>query len=232
MLRVARRTSMRGPSIRRTLLTLAVLCLTLAGSRMAAAQTGQGGQNAKDQDIYENAPSHDRFALGLGIGLVKPDGDAEVYSTASLRIRLRGRDHSSEPDERSGEDHPRYYRGQYEEGIRGYLEPEVGYWTGKQDNVDTKDALVGLNLVGVVPTRSADFFIGVGFGVHFVDEPKAVGNLFEKKSDQHLGGNLQVGVDINLSDSLALFGTGRVDILEGATNNRQSKVYGGLRIRF
>lgn len=225
---------MRGSAIRRSVLGLTVLCLALGGSRMVAAQGPQGGQNGRNDDVYENAHSQDRFALGLGAGLVKPDnGDAEVYGTVNFRIRVTGRNREGDHGDNSREgDDQKFYRGHYEEGIRGYLEPEVGYWTGKQNGVDIKDLLVGLNLVGVVPTRSADFFIGVGFGVHSADEPKAVGSVFEKTSETHLGGNLQVGVDLNLSGSVALFGAGRVDILEGSFNNRQSKIYGGLRFRF
>ena len=50
--------------------------------------------------------------------------------------------------------------------------------------------------------------------------------------DERFGGNLHVGVDVNLGPQAALFGTGRIDILEGDIAERQTKVVAGLRLKF
>ena len=118
-----------------------------------------------------------------------------------------------------------------EGGIRGYLEPEVAYWSHSETNDETDDLLVGLNLIGVVPTRAADFFLGVGFGYHFFDSKFVSEGVRFEDSDDRAGGNLQVGVDINLGRRTALFGAGRVDILEGDRDNRQTKIIVGLRVK-
>lgn len=201
----------------------------LAGAGTAAAQSGY--------DDYESS----RWSIGLGAGLVEPDGDSEIYYMANLRWRITGRDGRG----RSYSDDPNqeHYRGrppggEYGGGIRGYLEPEIGYWETSDRDSDYEDLMVGLNLVGVVPTRAADFFIGVGFGLHQTDgkaiirddSGNAVGRLDFDES--RLGGNIQVGVEIKLSQSTGIFGLGRLDILEDQPNERLTKIVGGVRFHF
>jgi hypothetical protein len=206
---------------------------------------------------YENDP--DRFAIGFGGGIVLPDDglgndDGEIYWGANFRFRIGGdRDHRRGRDERpaegaSYEDLEEYNRrhnqegyrgrdpyrrgGDYSEGIRAYIEPEIGYWKRSETAREDEDLLLGVNLVGVVPTRAADFFVGVGFGLHFADTTVTRDDLVLKEDGERLGGNLQVGVEINLSNSVGIFGTGRIDILEDGPNDRQTKIWGGLRFHF
>lgn len=213
----------RLPLIQAPLVAVATASLLIfAGGTALAQQTS--GQNDQ-QERYEQR--HDRdLRLGLGIGLVKPDSDAEAYLSAALRFRIG---HNAEEPVWDGDS----YRGRppADTGIRGYLEPEISYWKRSQRNNDLTDLLVGVNLIGVVPTRGADFSLGVGFGYHFFDSEFIQNAVLVKDDDDRLGGNLQVGVDVNLSKRLALFGTGRLDILEGTRDNRQTKVYVGLRFR-
>ena len=210
-----------------TALTAALLVLATGAAQ--AQQTGAPtGAQTGSQPQYEQ--HHDRdIRLGLGVGLTKPDtGDAEVYYSASLRFRI-GAEHSDQ-----GVWEGDTYRGRppADTGIRGYLEPEVSYWSRSKTNDKATDTLVGVNLIGVVPTRGADFSLGVGFGYHFFDSKFLDANsVLVQDNNNRLGGNLQVGVDVNLSRNVAVFGTGRVDILEGSRDNRQTKVYVGLRFR-
>lgn len=204
--------------------------LLLLGGGGASAQDDRGDRDDDGRDVH----------LGLGVGLVDPEDSesAEVYYSASLRIRLgRGADFDEEEGQWEGDHYRgRPPRGGDSAGIRGYIEPEVAYWSGGGDNEDIEDLLAGVNLVGVVPTRGADYFLGVGFGVHFFDAElrREVGGVDTVivDDDTHLGGNLQVGVDVNIGDNAALFGTGRVDILEGEIAERQTKVFVGIRFKF
>jgi len=203
------------------LLSMLTLLLT-AGA--AVAQSGdRDGHGKHDRDVQ----------LGLGIGLVDAEDapESDIYYSASLRFRIG---QSNEAPVWDGDN----YRGRppADSGIRGYLEPEVSYWSVSGNDSEDTDLLAGLNLIGVVPTRNADFFFGVGFGFHFFDSDvtETVGGqrVRVQTDDERLGGNLQAGVDVNLSESTALFGVGRLDILEGDRAERQTKIYGGLRIKF
>jgi hypothetical protein len=208
---------------------------TLAGGLAAAVLLlGAGAAEAQRRGGDDR-----EFQLGLGAGLVDPEDSesAEVYLSASLRIPVGGGD----PDAGDGQWNGDHYRGRPPHdrsggGIVGYIEPEVGHWSGGGDNEDIEDLLVGINLVGVVPTRTADYYLGVGFGVHLFDAElrREVGGIDTviTEEDERFGGNLHVGVDVNLGPSVALFGTGRIDILEGDIAERQTKVYAGLRLKF
>jgi opacity protein-like surface antigen len=204
---------------------------------LAAATLLLGAGAARAQDDHARGDRGRDVQLGLGVGLVDPQdsGTAEVYSSASLRIRVG---HGKGSDAGAGQWDGDHYRGRPPNdrsgGILGYVEPEVGYWKGGDKGQDFEDLLAGINLIGVVPTRSADYYLGVGFGVHFfkaeldaTDFAPAV-----KEDDQRFGGNLQVGVDVNLGPNVALFGTGRLDLLEGEIAERQTKVYAGIRLKY
>lgn len=206
---------------------------------LAAAVLLLGGGAARAQEEGEGDEGRE-FHLGLGAGLVDAEDveSAEIYYSAALRIRLgRGGDFDEEEGQWEGD----HYKGKpptggNSGGIRGYIEPEVAYWSVGGDDESIEDLLAGVNLVGVVPTRGADYFLGVGFGVHFFDaelrrEVAGIDTVIVD-DDTRLGGNLQVGIDVHLSESTALFGTGRIDILEGEIAERQSKVYLGLRMKF
>lgn len=173
------------------------------------------------------AAAEDRFALALGAGIVEPDGGGEMYFMGAFRFRIGGGD-----DEDEGEWDPRGRppRGA-SPGIRAYLEPEVGYWSFSEDGTDATDLLVGINLLGVVPGRNVDYFLGVGFGLHFLDaEVQGFPELAE--DDSVLGGNLQIGLDVNFFEHLGIFGAARIDLLDSDQYSDQFKIYGGLRFNF
>ena len=196
------------------LLTAAVLL----PASMAQAQ----GSDDRDDD-QDDRGHRDRFALGVGIGLVKPANQTETYYMASLRIRTSGRGNS---DRNEGE------RG--DQGITGYLEPEVGYWTSSDSGRLGKgrDLLLGVNLIGVVPLGSVDSFFGVGAGVHSIDATLLANSSGKTGSETKFGANAQFGIDLYINRKLSAFGTGRFDLVQGAADQVQSKVYLGLRARF
>ncbi len=171
---------------------------------------------ASAADDARRGQQEKRLALGIGAGIVTPDEEGEVYLTAGLRIRLG-----------KGDD-----RSRRSEGVSAYIEPEVGYWE-RSGGFETSDLSLGVNLLGVVPSRRTDYFFGVGFALHSFDygfDPDDIPEFDD--SDTRLGGNFQVGLDVNLNDSVSLFGVGRLDILEGSLDDNQTKVVGGLRFKF
>ena len=172
-----------------------------------------GALSARAAEDYEEGTLPD-YAFSLGVGLVDPEGPVEPYYSAAFRFRLGEHDRQAAA---------------YDRGIQAFLEPEVGYWTG-----DTQtDTLVGVNLLGLVPFRSVDYYFGVGAGLHFqdVDTVQVNGNV-TSESDQHFGMNAQFGLDVHVSDKVALFGTGRFDLVEGSDNQVQDKLIVGLRFLF
>lgn len=175
---------------------------------------------AQNDDDYEEEEGEPRFALGVGLGLVEPSDDVEPYLNASLRIRIGGSDDDGDRDD---------------SGIRGYLEPEVGYWetsSGDDGGPSGSDLLLGANLVGVMPLGAIDSFFGVGAGVHFVDAQLLDSQDFSGDSETKLGLNAQFGLDVYLSRNVSLFGAGRFDLVQDSEDSVQSKVYLGLRCRF
>jgi hypothetical protein len=195
------------------LIGAALLCANLA----SAQSTRPHDDRDDDEDGIPN------YALSVAVGLVEPDSQTENYYTASFRIRI-GR--GDEDDEGGGGD-PRRDR-----SIQGYLEPEIGYWKSTADNLGGSDTLVGVNLVGAFPFAAAESFLGVGVGAHFIDSELLESNPNLSGSETKLGANAQFGLDLHITHALSVFGTGRFDLVQGAKDNVQSKIYLGLRARF
>ncbi len=199
--------------------------LVTAAVLLTAGQAWAQSSRDRYDDEDEGGGRHrDRFALGLGIGLVDPGSKVETYYTASLRIRTSGRGGDGDRDRRSAGD----------EGITGYLEPEVGYWSasGGKNKPKGNDTLLGVNLIGVVPLGSVDSFFGVGAGAHFIDNSVLTNDATLTGSDTKFGANAQFGIDLYINRKLSAFGVGRFDLVQDADNRIQSKVYLGLRARF
>ena len=221
---------------------LAAVCVLGTTAAFAAPQ-GEGGTYVRhDERDWED---EGKYSLGLGFGLISLDDpgqadDVELYGTINFRIAV-GPGHS-----RPG-------------SWRGYLEPELGYWettnnppavsnpfggssgaTLRQQTGRT-DLLLGVNIVGVMPLNSVDFFVGAGAGIHFLDQdvrvstsassgaPVIVSN--SSVTDEALGFNAHFGVDVGLSRSVSLFGVGRFDIVDDSSNSLDAKAYLGLRVR-
>lgn len=234
--------------------TALMLALLLGWTETSRAQSSTNDQYEDvydDEDVYDE----DNLALGLGAGIVLPNDngneDGEIYYALNFRWRIfdRNDDAKNDRDDTSAAGYNdrhnrRHYRGRYpgdqgsDAGIRGFIEPEISYWERNEDDRKAEDLLLGLNLVGVVPTRSADFFLGIGFGYHLLDGETILrdgsGREIARQDlkDERLGGNVQVGVELHISESVGLFGSGRLDILEDKPFDRQTKIWGGIRLHF
>ncbi len=197
----------------------ALVLTALLSTGWAQAQTSDR-DDRNDRDA-EGGRNRDRFALGIGVGLVEPSGGVETYYTAALRIRVSGRDEDASRRRATGD-----------EGVTGYLEPEVGYWKASDKNGKGQDTLLGVNLIGVVPFGSVDSFFGVGAALHSIDKSLLEGDRTLSGTDSKFGADAQFGIDLYITHSLSAFGTGRFDLVQGAQSKVQSKVYLGLRARF
>jgi opacity protein-like surface antigen len=162
--------------------------------------------------------SYDR-GLGLQAGLADLSSGNETVLGANFRFRIAG-----PPADRDT-------RG----SMRGYLEPEVQYLESDFSvaglRVSSEDLLVGLNIVGVVPFGAVDTFFGGGPALHFLDTSSALTGL--DSSDEKLGLNVHVGVDVHVSEAIALTVAGRLDLIEDAVvDDSQTKVLVGMRFKF
>jgi hypothetical protein len=177
-----------------------------------------------DDEEDGGSRGQENYAFGVGAGLIRPSGQTEDYFMASLRIRA----HRSDRGE--GQDGvPR------SQGITGFFEPEVGFWERSSSNgnrLSGRDSLFGVNLIGVAPFGRVENFFGIGAGIHSVDAKLLTGDATATGTESKLGLNAQFGVDIFLTDRLSLFGAGRFDLVQGADDNTQTKVYIGLRGRW
>ena len=200
-------------------LACAVLALAL-GSLAASASAQEQPATPGDQ----RRP----WALGLGVGLVRWNDQGNLYVAASLRRQIHFKTQGLE-----GSGDASASVGDSDQGRRGrvFVEPEVGYWKHSEQGLRDKDLLTGINLVGVVPTRAFELFLGVGFGAHFRDHDVLEGGVVSTQSRTRFGANVQFGVEADISRDVGLFGAGRVDLVE-ETPSQQSKVWGGLRFRF
>jgi opacity protein-like surface antigen len=200
---------------KRALELFAVAALLLRPER-ALAQAATGAA----PDPGEDRPLESAWSLGLGAGIVQPDIQSETYWSANLRRQLGPR------TERGDATAPN-------SGLKAFLEGEVGYWKGEAATTKDKDLLVGLNLIGAVPTKVVDLYLGVGFGAHFVDETFTVGSQVVDQSETRFGGNAQFGVEVKATEHVGVFGNGRLDFLSGSNRNRQyNKIWGGIRFHF
>ena len=193
----------------------ALIGAVLLSANLAAAQSRNDRDDDRDDDEAPN------YALAVAVGLVEPANQTETYYTAQLRIRVGRGDGDDEGGGRARQDR----------SIQGYLEPEIGYWKSTNDSVKGSDTLVGVNLVGAFPFAAAESFLGVGVGAHFVDSSLLENRSNVKGSETKLGVNAQFGLDLRITGHLSAFGTGRFDLVQGAKDNVQSKVYLGLRAR-
>ncbi len=182
---------------------------------------------AEEAEAADTTEGH-HWAVGLGYGVVYIDGQGDGYFGLNVRRRVGGRG-DEENEQGQGNEQTGFRFGQQREGIRAFLEAEFGRFTRTQGGIRDKDALLGLNVIGVVPARSVDIFLGIGFGAHFLGaEP----DLPAGEDSFRVGGNAQFGVEVYVSDTVGVFGVGRVDFLEGERLGQQSKIWAGLRVHF
>jgi len=195
----------------------AAACLLLGVPAQAQDRADDDRSDAEESRTQEN------FALAAGVGLADVEGGAQTYLTAALRIRVGG-------GHREDDSHD--WRGRPpESGIRGYLEPEVGYWKASGKDSIGSDLLLGVNLVVVIPVGVADTYLGAGVGAHRLDNNLLETPTISGKSTK-VGVNAQFGLDVYLTRSLSAFGTGRFDLVQDVRKSVQGKAYLGLRARF
>jgi hypothetical protein len=163
-----------------------------------------------------------RASLGIGGGLVRSESGTEPYLSANMRFRIGYR---PEGTEREG-------------GIAGFIEPEIGYWSGDETFGDWSDTLVGVNVGGVVRLRVFEYFIGAGVGYHTVDGERRVSSTRLDTFDEGaLGLNAQFGFDVRLAERMSVFGVSRFDLIDlddvaaSVIGEQQTKAYLGLRFR-
>lgn len=204
--------------MRTWLAAVAALCV-LAGPGQIVFAEEQDERIYLDED-YDDART---WSVGLGIGLVDigdsvidattilNDDDDEQFLMLNLRIPF-------------GDRHA--HRGPDRTGFRGYLEPELGYWEGDF----ATDLVVGLNVIGGMPFKAVELFIGGGVGMHFLDTDFALPS--GKTSDDSLGVNVQFGLDVSASESISFFGLSRFDLIDDGRDELESKLAIGLRFHF
>lgn len=197
-----------------TVVALGVVPLILFGAPAVAQDDDEQAAVSHSEKDWDDG-MNPRFALGFGFGLVNLDeeafvDDVEPYYMASFRIRM------GKPKAR---------------GMRGYLEPELGYWTRDTERAESSDLLLGINIIGVQPLGAVDFFVGGGLGAHFLDQDLVIDDVRVSESTTSLGANAQFGVDVHLGKKFSLFAAGRFDIVE-ERNDLEAKAYMGLRIFF
>ena len=197
-----------------TVVALMAIPLVLFGTPVVAQDDDE---NAAVSDDWDDDRLNPRYALGVGYGLVNLDeeafeDDVEPYLMASFRIRM-GKNKGAR------------------KGMRGYLEPEVGYWDRNSNGNESSDFLLGLNIVGVQPLGAVDFFVGGGLGAHFIDSDIQLDDERLSDSATSLGANAHFGVDVQLSRKVSLFAAGRFDIVE-ERDDLEAKAYMGLRFFF
>lgn len=200
---------------------------TMVSALAVTALMSTGWAQAQTSDRYDDRDddggrNRDRFALAVGVGLVEPTNEVETYYTAALRIRVGG----------GGDDDSGRRHAAGDEGVTGYVEPEVGYWKASGKNGKGDDTLLGINLIGVVPFGSVDSFFGIGAGVHSVDRSLLENAPNLSGTETKFGANAQFGIDLYITRKLSAFGAGRFDLVQGSQDKVQSKVYLGLRARF
>lgn len=217
---------------------LLAACVLTATASQAAPQNEGDTYVRHDKRDWED---EGRLSLGLGLGLISLDDprqedDVEPYGTISVRIAIG-----------PGNTRPGNWR--------GYVEPELGYWESSgnpapvsnpfsgtiSQQASKSDLLLGVNIVGVMPYNAVDFFIGTGVGIHFIDQDLRVSSSSSSNapvivsnssvSDEALGVNAHFGLDVGISRNVSLFGVGRFDIVDDASNSLDAKAYLGLRLR-
>ncbi len=198
---------------------VAAILVVAAGLLLGSPAFAQDHADDDRQDGQDNR-AKENLALAVGVGLADVDSTAETYLSAALRIRVGGRRSENESTDWRGK--------QPDNGMRGYFEPEVGYWKASGSNGNGSDLLLGVNLIGVVPVGAVDTYIGAGIGAHRLDSA-LLNDPTSTSKQTKLGVNAQFGLDVYLARSLSLFGTGRFDIVQDARKSVQAKGFLGLR---
>jgi hypothetical protein len=175
---------------------------------------------------HAQVDDHRRFnrALGFGGGLVRVEEQGLTHFTGSFRFNWW--------DEDQEEDNVGRVLSSRQNRMKGFLEAEVGYWKDTELTPVDRDLSSGINAIGVLPTRSVDFFFGGGMAAHFLRASGVQSEEDPFEDDTRFGANIQFGVDLNFTDPVSFFALGRYDLLQGEVVDFQSKILLGARWRF
>lgn len=188
----------------------------------AVALLVSGTAESQERSRSDEGRSYDT-AIGIGFGIDKVNFDDRAtsrgvtYFTGNVRFNFWENE-----DQQSRRRRP--------SRLKGFLEAEIGYFKDEELSPFESDLLVGLNAIANVHTGTVDIFFGGGFGYHFFGSP--VSPESPDNDDGAVGANMQFGVDLNFSDTVAFFALGRYDILTGDVLDFQTKILGGLRLKF
>ena len=176
-------------------------------------------------EAHAQVDDHRRFnyALGFGAGIVRVEEQGLTTFTGNFRFNWW--------DEDRDEDKVGRVLGSRNR-MKGFLEAEVGYWKDSEITPVESDLLIGINAIGVLPTRSADFFFGGGVGAHFLRASAIQDDEEPFEDSTKFGANIQFGVDLNFTQPVSFFAMGRYDLLLGDVVDFQSKILLGVRFRF
>jgi opacity protein-like surface antigen len=109
------------------------------------------------------------------------------------------------------------------------IEPEAGWYRESEDLFGTTIKTDAFNFGGsallIIPSEKVDLWGGAGLGAHMFHVSDGGG------STTKLGFHFLGGVDLKASDSMALFGAARYEIIntDSTEKLKQWKFYGGLR---
>ena len=160
---------------------------------------------ARPSSAQIHGHSHLNHAVGFGVGLDRTGGQGLFYLTGNYRFNFW--------DEET-EDIDTIIRSRGRSRMKSFLEAEIGYWNDSELIPYKSDLNIGVNVIGVLPTRAVDVFFGGGVGVHFIGASDLLPETESIGSETRFGANVQFGADMNLSDSLAIFALGRYDLLQ------------------
>lgn len=178
---------------------------------------------------FAQADEAERFSIGVAGGITQTEIGNEPYWMASARFRAGYR---TAGEERHG-------------SVTGYVEPEIGYWSGTGNapvngnslKVKERDTLLGVNVGGAVRLRSVEYFLGGGVGYHFLNRSlEDVAHVATGSSDfgddNKVGVDAQFGFDLLMTETVSIFGVGRFDLVQDAPDASQGKAYVGVRFHF
>jgi len=152
--------------------------------------------------------------LGLGAGQVKPEGvNAAVSLAGEMRLEL---------------------------GRHFALQPDIGYWQRTETvtgvSVKASDFSFGVTALVLLPAHPVRFFFGAGPSIHLIGgDVDYYGFSVASDSLTRMGLGVLVGLDVEVSRSVAFFVAGRYDWVPLETDDPDSidqrRVYGGFRLR-
>ncbi|MFN3135532.1 MAG: hypothetical protein ACK44H_08190 [Candidatus Kryptonium sp.] len=181
--------------------------------------------------IQKEKLSEKPYALGVGVGYVKPEGIAWTFwlvangrykFTSNLAIELE----------------IGYWKRRFKRpSISPFqmLEAKIWYWQRpdnflKPSEATFSDFSIGGHILLFSPeSEHVQIFMGGGPAIHFFKDPLGFLGYKSSKTKVKFGVRLLSGIEVNLVWGFAVFGAARFDLI---SDINQFKVYGGLCYKF